>query len=70
MKKTENEEAKISSGSMLNQKTNEDFNKQKPNSQDPNFEPLTTYTCSIHQTVKMGSPGKCPRCGMEMVENK
>ncbi len=70
MKNIDNEELKISAGSMLNQKTNEDFNKQKPNPQDPDFKTLTTYTCSMHPTVKMGRPGTCPRCGMELIENK
>lgn len=70
MKNTENQDPKISAGSMLSQKTNEDFNKQKPNPEGPNFETLTTYTCSVHPTVKMARTGKCPRCGMELIENK
>ncbi len=28
------------------------------------------YTCSIHPEIVMDKPGKCPRCGMELVEKK
>lgn len=68
--KDSKEPIKDSAGSMLSQKTNEDFNKQKPDTRDPNFKTFTTYTCAMHAGVKMGKPGKCPRCGMELVENK
>jgi len=26
------------------------------------------YTCTMHPDVKMDSPGKCPKCGMELVK--
>lgn len=70
MKKAGNEEPKISAGSMLKQKTNEDFNKQNPDPQDPNFKTKATYTCTRHKGVKMDKPGKCPQCGQELAENK
>ena len=36
MKKTINEQSHPDAGSMLSQKTNEDFNKKQPNLNDPN----------------------------------
>ncbi len=30
----------------------------------------TTYTCSMHPEIKSDKPGKCPKCGMKMVEKK
>ncbi|MEO7049910.1 MAG: heavy metal-binding domain-containing protein [Ferruginibacter sp.] len=26
------------------------------------------YTCSMHPEVKSDKPGKCPKCGMELVK--
>jgi hypothetical protein len=28
------------------------------------------YTCSMHPEVVQDQPGKCPKCGMELVEKK
>ena len=28
------------------------------------------YTCSMHPEVVQDEPGKCPKCGMELVEKK
>src|ERR1035437_836146 len=28
------------------------------------------YTCSMHPEVKMDKPGKCPKCGMELIRKK
>ncbi len=28
-----------------------------------------TYTCTMHPEVKSDKPGKCPKCGMELVKN-
>ena len=88
------------SGGLLNQKTNEDYNKQKPNSSDHNLKEnnrislglgmhwkdrnisgnnrtetiivgeVKTYTCPMHPEVKSDKPGKCPKCGMELIEKK
>ena len=30
----------------------------------------TTYTCSMHPEVVLDAPGKCPKCGMELVVKK
>ena len=29
-----------------------------------------TYTCTMHPEVVSSSPGKCPKCGMDLVEKK
>jgi hypothetical protein len=29
-----------------------------------------TYTCTMHPEVISDKPGKCPKCGMTMVEKK
>ncbi|MEO5645671.1 MAG: heavy metal-binding domain-containing protein [Bacteroidia bacterium] len=29
-----------------------------------------TYTCTMHPEVKSDKPGKCPKCGMELVKKK
>lgn len=28
----------------------------------------TTYTCSMHPEVVSDKPGKCPKCGMDLVK--
>lgn len=30
----------------------------------------TKYTCTMHPEVVSDMPGKCPKCGMELVEKK
>ena len=100
MDKTQNVPDNQNSGSMLNQKTNEDYNKEKPNPNTPDFkspngknmnmgigdqgasdkniteikskksEVMKTYTCSMHPEVKSDKPGKCSKCGMELIEKK
>lgn len=30
----------------------------------------TVYTCSMHPEVELDKPGKCPKCGMELIEKK
>lgn len=35
-----------------------------------NIEAATTYTCSMHPEVKSDKPGKCPKCGMELIEKR
>ncbi|OSZ77148.1 hypothetical protein CAP36_12090 [Chitinophagaceae bacterium IBVUCB2] len=29
-----------------------------------------TYTCSMHPEIISDKPGKCPKCGMELIERK
>ena len=31
---------------------------------------LKTYTCTMHPEVVTHEPGRCPKCGMELVEKK
>ncbi len=28
----------------------------------------TTYTCPMHPEIQEDAPGKCPKCGMDLVE--
>ena len=28
------------------------------------------YTCSMHPEVLLDKPGKCPKCGMDLIEKK
>ncbi len=35
-----------------------------------NNESTKTYTCSMHPEVISDKPGKCPKCGMELIEKK
>jgi hypothetical protein len=44
------------------QKTNEKKNKKK--------EKAITYTCPMHPEVTSDKPGKCPKCGMDLVKKK
>jgi hypothetical protein len=30
----------------------------------------TTYTCTMHPEVTSNKPGKCPKCGMDLVKKK
>jgi uncharacterized membrane protein len=32
------------------------------------MEHMTQYTCPMHPEVVQNSPGKCPKCGMDLVE--
>lgn len=68
MKNTTNQQAQDSQGSMLSQKTNEDYNKQKPNSDAPASSAVDAYTCSKHLDVKSNKPGKCTKCGAQLIE--
>jgi hypothetical protein len=29
-----------------------------------------TYTCTMHSDVVSNAPGKCPKCGMDLVAKK
>ena len=33
-------------------------------------EALVTYTCPMHNDVTSDKPGKCPKCGMDLVVKK
>jgi hypothetical protein len=34
------------------------------------METQKTYTCPMHPEVASDKPGKCPKCGMNLVEKK
>ena len=70
MKTVSNKQSQQSAGSMLSQKTNEDFNKRKLNPSDLSLDAKIVYTCPMHPEVQMDKPGKCPKCGMQLVEKK
>jgi len=31
---------------------------------------MKMYTCTMHPEVTSDEPGKCPKCGMDLVEKK
>lgn len=70
MKTVSNKQSQQSAGSMLSQKTNEDFNKRKLNPSDLSLDAKIVYTCPMHPEVQMDKPGKCPKCGMQLLEKK
>ena len=35
-----------------------------------NTSKMVQYTCSMHPDVVQDKPGKCPKCGMTLVEKK
>ena len=61
MQKTKNDQGNQNSGSLSNQKTV---------TKNQNKEATKTYTCSMHPEVISDKPGKCPKCGMELIEKK
>ena len=61
MQKTTNDPRNQNSGSLSNQKTA---------TKDQNMEATKTYTCSMHPEVISDKPGKCPKCGMGLIEKK
>jgi rubrerythrin len=67
MQKTQNDQGNQNSGSLLNQKT-ETSETEMTETQINNGEATKTYTCSMHPEVISDKPGKCPKCGMELIE--
>ena len=44
---------------------------QEPETKEPvTEEQQVMYTCPMHPEVVQAEPGKCPKCGMELVEKK
>ena len=70
MKNIQNDQSQQSAGSMLSQKTNEDFNKQQPDPNGPNFKVMKTFNCPNHPEVQSDKPGKCPKCDVALIEKK
>ena len=48
----------------------ETSDKEMTETKDENMEATKTYTCSMHPEVISDKPGKCPKCGMELIEKK
>ncbi len=44
------------------------FAQQKTGKKDTTSQ--ITYTCPMHPEVTSNKPGKCPKCGMALVEKK
>ncbi len=44
--------------------------KQKNNKEKQEQVAETVYTCPMHPEVQENEPGKCPKCGMDLVEKK
>jgi len=74
LKPTTNNAPKLPAGSMLNQKTNEDYNKIKPDPADPNQQkgqrktPVPNFDADGAQPTMPGYPGK--RNGQQKPPNK
>ena len=45
-------------------------NKKTTESTQMNEHEKIQYTCSMHPEVVKDEPGKCPKCGMELIEKK
>ena len=69
MQKTKNGQGNLNSGSLSNQKT-ETLDKEMTETKNENKEAKKTYTCSMHPEVISDKPGKCPKCGMQLIEKK
>ena len=61
MQKTTNDQSNQNSDSLSDQKTI---------TKNQNTAATKTYTCSMHPEVISDKPGKCPKCGMELIEKK
>ena len=59
MQKTKNDQGNLNAGILSNQKTETSVK-----------EATKTYTCSMHPEVISDKPGKCPKCGMQLIEKK
>jgi hypothetical protein len=46
------------------------FAQTKPAQTGSAKKPATVYTCTMHPEVTSNKPGKCPKCGMELVVKK
>ena len=61
MQKIKNDQGNQNSGSLSNQKTV---------TKNQNTEATKTYTCLMHPEVISDKTGKCPKCGMNLIEKK
>ena len=61
MQKTTDYQGNNDNGTLSNKKTA---------TKNQNTGSTKTYTCSMHPEVVADKPGKCPKCGMELIEKK
>ena len=61
MQKTTIDQGTQNAGKLPNQKTA---------TKNQNTAATKTYTCSMHPEVISDKPGKCPKCGMVLIEKK
>jgi len=54
----------------LGNQNSEGLSNQKMVTKNQNTAATKTYTCSMHPEVISEKPGKCPKCGMELIEKK
>jgi predicted RNA-binding Zn-ribbon protein involved in translation (DUF1610 family) len=47
----------------------QDTTKQKPKMQEPKMQQVK-YSCPMHPDVTSNKPGKCPKCGMDLVRSE
>ena len=47
-----------------------DNNASRSPSQNESGNKAVQYTCAMHPDVVTDEPGKCPKCGMDLVEKK
>ena len=48
----------------------DNLSNQKTETKNQNTGATKTYTCSMHPEVISDKPGKCPKCGMELIQKK
>jgi hypothetical protein len=43
---------------------------EKAGTKNGKMDAIKSYTCSMHPEVISDKPGKCPKCGMALIEKK
>ena len=46
------------------------YSQQPEKKKDEMHKQVSEYTCPMHPEVKADKPGKCPKCGMELVKKE
>ena len=54
----------------MQKNTNDQSNQHADSLSNQNNESTKTYTCSMHPEMISDKPGKCPKCGMVLIEKK
>ena len=76
-KPSTNTDKKSDEGKMLEEKTYEDYNEEKPLPHGPYLNiadeevksklEIKMYSCAKHPEVQSTNPGICPQCGIELI---